>query len=613
MQQLMRCLAALCIMSALAGNAWSADAVEELRQAIPVRREDSSKAANVLTYRQALLQKRIDALKTSGELRRALTLREWKDDPALDLKLQEQNTAMRGQIGKRLEARLRAVADMPGPENATFRLAVASMIAELGPEVPDLNDKDRTGFARTLTPIVVKLAGDSDLGVRQEALRALSTINPAAKDAAAVFRKTLANPNEAVGPRRLAADGLGQLMRVLLTLEKRTGGTVIVTSAQKLETIKEVVNSASPALADRDWEVRAFGLSAIQISAQALSEMVDRQRLQPKSFPPPGRLLTPDEIKYIQFQQDEVQKEITEFGSELAALNNQGAQLSRVLRDPEPRVQIKALEAIESIGYTRLRLRHLAAKIPTVKGNEAVAGTPEALKKALASSDPLGQFLQSNGLAQVGLVFSAASPGPGVAMYDENSTRIRRSAIDFLATLEEDATPAVGEIIRALGDSDRFVRWSAVMVVENIPAEKRVATIPALTRLLTDNDLNVRLEGTKALGLLGSRAGAARSALIEAINHGDVEARVAAMRALEAVGLERNPSNPETQQGVAVMISALSHNDPRMRRMAAETLGRLGALARSAVPALRSRLGDEDDEVRARAGEALLSILEGAK
>jgi HEAT repeat protein len=57
------------------------------------------------------------------------------------------------------------------------------------------------------------------------------------------------------------------------------------------------------------------------------------------------------------------------------------------------------------------------------------------------------------------------------------------------------------------------------------------------------------------------------------------------------------------------IAETLSNEDPRVRRTAALALGRFGTVAQSAVPALRRALGDDDQEVRINASDALLSIL----
>jgi hypothetical protein len=59
-----------------------ADAVDELRQALPLRLEElGNPTQNILDFRRETLQKRVDKLRTIGELRRALALEEWKENP----------------------------------------------------------------------------------------------------------------------------------------------------------------------------------------------------------------------------------------------------------------------------------------------------------------------------------------------------------------------------------------------------------------------------------------------------------------------------------------------------------------------------------------------------
>src|SRR5262249_30750260 len=137
-----------------------------------------------------------------------LALSEWKDDPTKDVGLQKIEIAARNEIGKRFKEALERVAESG---DATSRLAAANMIAELGPNVRSLrlnfkeDPKDplvRGGFTRTLTPLVIKLARDArdskekrSLAVRQEALRALGSINADAREAVPVLQEALSDPD----------------------------------------------------------------------------------------------------------------------------------------------------------------------------------------------------------------------------------------------------------------------------------------------------------------------------------------------------------------------------------------------------------------------------------
>src|SRR5262249_874444 len=84
-------------------------------------------------------------------------------------------------------------------------------------------------------------------------------------------------------------------------------------------------------------------------------------------------------------------------------------------------------------------------------------------------------------------------------------------------------------------------------------------------------------------------------------NRGDAEFRVAALRALQAIG-------PRAADYVPNVVAALGHPDERVRRAAAIVLGRLGPAAQAAEPALRRALNDKDAEVRKNASDALLDI-----
>src|SRR5207248_1392936 len=120
-------------------------------------------------------------------------------------------------VGKRLTAALTEAAKSP-QENV--RLAVANLIAEMGPTVQALEATERGGFARSLTGLVIALARDPALAVRQEALRALGTINADPDRAAPVLGNAL-KTEENVEARRMAADSLRRLVRVATNLNKK--------------------------------------------------------------------------------------------------------------------------------------------------------------------------------------------------------------------------------------------------------------------------------------------------------------------------------------------------------------------------------------------------------
>src|SRR5947207_10206260 len=71
--------AALCVPSTAPAQRLPADPVEEMRQALRVGVRDPLNKEE-LDYRRANLDKRAKALRTLSDLRRALSLQEWRDE-----------------------------------------------------------------------------------------------------------------------------------------------------------------------------------------------------------------------------------------------------------------------------------------------------------------------------------------------------------------------------------------------------------------------------------------------------------------------------------------------------------------------------------------------------
>ncbi len=129
--------------------------------------------------------------------------------------------------------------------------------------------------------------------------------------------------------------------------------------------------------------------------------------------------------------------------------------------------------------------------------------------------------------------------------------------------------------------------------------------VPALAKMLFDPDFTDRLAAAATLETLGAYAEAAVPDLGRAVHYGDVENRVAALYIIQSIGPERSKSL------IPSVTDALKQDDARVRRAAAETLGKYGPLARdpATVAALRRAMGDSDQEVRINASEALLEVL----
>lgn len=568
------------------------DPVEDLKQALPMRLEDlADPTPEVVKFRRDTLEKKVAALKTIPHLRRALALEEWKDtsDRVLNPDLQKIDAELRGQIAQRLIGALREVIKSG---DANSRLAVANLIGEMGPTVRALEKEGKggeapAGFAASLTPEVVELTRDKDLAVRQEALRALGNINAPAVEAAKVFQNVLKN-GDSLGPRRLAADGLGQMMRVVNHLHKRGRTTTGIEASLKevVVSAQEVIRASLTGMEDEDPQVRALCLVAFQTAAQALAEQVP-DPFPRKDFPPEGREWSAEEKAIITKRMEITRAEIEEVNAGIQAIRAQVKSVVKHIHDPHPLVRYKAILALDSTANLRLRMKRRLLSVPAVVFEKGKGGKDASayLKKV----DPLIEVLESD--------------LPTIArLLAEPDIHLRRSTLDFLELLEADAAPLQPQVMAVLSDPNRFVRWSAVRILGNFPPEKAASAVPQLAGLLADMDLNIRMAAAQTLEWIGPHASAAAPALARAVGEGDVEARIMAMYVLNRLGPDAAAA------ALPQLIDGLNHPDPRLRRAITDSLGRMGPGARPAIPALRRALGDEDAEVRINASDAILSI-----
>jgi HEAT repeat protein len=186
--------------------------------------------------------------------------------------------------------------------------------------------------------------------------------------------------------------------------------------------------------------------------------------------------------------------------------------------------------------------------------------------------------------------------------FSDPNPKARRAAFEAMesfGTLSERFLP---RILRGLDDEDPFVRWIAARVLSKLaPCAWKVA-VPALVRRLRDDDSDVRIACTKALGAYKAVACNAVPEMGRQLRNGDVEFRLALMRALEEIGTASAPALPD-------LVGQLRNIDPRIRAEAARVIGRFGPRAQTYVPNLQQLSSDPDARVRTEASEAILNIV----
>lgn len=129
--------------------------------------------------------------------------------------------------------------------------------------------------------------------------------------------------------------------------------------------------------------------------------------------------------------------------------------------------------------------------------------------------------------------------------------------------------------------------------------------VQKLIQQLQDQDEIVRLRAAKELGKLAAAAAAALPALQNATNDKDEDVRRVAANSIRAIqaALTAGPS-----EQVERRISELASPDVYVRLKAAKELGKQGAAARQAIPALQKLLEDPDLDVRRVADNAIERI-----
>jgi HEAT repeat protein len=171
-------------------------------------------------------------------------------------------------------------------------------------------------------------------------------------------------------------------------------------------------------------------------------------------------------------------------------------------------------------------------------------------------------------------------------------------AIQVLGRVGPSAREAVPTLVRAKGIAPTYDQ-AIEIALENIltPA---AGTVYTLLGQLRDNDPSVRLMAAKTLRFYPAEAGLAMPALRESITHDpDADVKAVARESLKLL----------TQAEVNRLAQLLKDRDENVRLLAAKALGRMGADAAPAVPALKDVADkDTDADVRAVAKSAVEKI-----
>jgi HEAT repeat protein len=487
------------------------------------------------------------------------------------------------------------------------RIMAAYVLSKMGPEaapaVPDLS---------------ALLTTDSVASIRELAAVALGKIGPAAKGALPALAKAIAGDQEAA-VRSEALTALIQIkpadndaFAVLHGLLTEKNRNLRHTAVRNLTLFGPLARLAVPSLLqiaehDGDKDIRASAVFALQQTGADSADVA---------------------AAYIHALKDSA-PDVRERGA--YALGHLGSKARGA-----------GLPLAQTLGDADEKVRQAAVTALSVLGAEARTAVP-LLVEMLKSPDVVQRRLGASVLGRNGSAARLAVQ-PLLASLSDPDMEVRMDAASALTSAGAQVQAPVGVLIEAIDHSNKEMSkvlrpWAALCVARIGPAGRKA--VPALIKLLADDDAPTRVAASHALGQIGPGALAAVPALIDVLKDDDVIVRAAAGTALGNMGLEAVPMlgdalnhrDPHVRAGsiqalvtiaalhangveadthlhdaLPLLGAALGNKDAQVRAGAAKALGHLGLAARRAIPDLRDALHDEDAHVRLAAATALAAI-----
>jgi HEAT repeat protein len=185
-----------------------------------------------------------------------------------------------------------------------------------------------------------------------------------------------------------------------------------------------------------------------------------------------------------------------------------------------------------------------------------------------------------------------------LAMLESLDGRVRERSVSAFSILKEKGEPAIPQLAR-LGAQERTSNPAFHALVHI-----GIVTLPVLTNALSHADPEIRGRAASYIGMYGDKPESTRAAipaLTKCLTDPDAEVQFWAANTLSDITLE--PSSL-----VPVLLSTLLQRTSPFRGESARDLGKLGVVARPAVPALLEAVNENDEHVEPQGAEALRRI-----
>ena len=275
--------------------------------------------------------------------------------------------------------------------------------------------------------------------------------------------------------------------------------------------------------------------------------------------------------------------------------------LITALNDRDERIRDLATGALSRIGKDAVEPLTIAAKSENVDvrlaainalGGMARQDTIPILHAALKDEEPM---IRDAAVAALGNTGSAKAVPALTEAIQNKDVKVRADAVQALVKLGADS---LSVLVEASKDKDWQVRRVATDGMGMLASSDAV---PALNRLLLDDDERVRSAAALAIAKVGPSARLSISPLINTLKDKSDVVRDGAAYALAKLA-------PGNDTVIPALIRALRYEDVRARVGAANSIARLGPLAPSAVFPLITGLKDTEDAVVLASRLALVKL-----
>jgi HEAT repeat protein len=252
---------------------------------------------------------------------------------------------------------------------------------------------------------------------------------------------------------------------------------------------------------------------------------------------------------------------------------------------------------VEALNTSDATLQTNAARSLALMGPSALP----PLLRVLREAPPAVRLSAVRGLGQMRAAAGPAVPDLVAILADANADLELRTAIcDSLGLIGPAASIACPVLRTLLPATDAGLRKSAIQALGSVApsvVENVVENVTALMVVLDHPDDGSVIQAAQALGKFGDKAKPAVPRFIRLLEKNKESADRTATRwvrqAVTAALAEMGPAAAEAVATLAV-IARDPNDDPDVRQRSLRTLGRIGAPAAAALPALREALLDSE-------------------